>query len=147
AFEGAHSWGDLAALLAFGALGWIMKRLGWPRPPLIVGLVLGAIFERYLFISTEIYGVGWLTRPIVLVVLALTLWAIVRTLGGHLVEIARTLARLRASSVRFDSAAAFTAVIVLAIIGALWSAHDWPFEAKLVPYAAMIAALVFATLN
>src|SRR6266571_1561811 len=147
AFEGAHAWGDLAVLLVFGALGWIMKQFHWPRPPLIVGLVLGAIFERYLFISTEIHGAGWLMRPIVLVVLALTLWAIVRPLTGHMVEIARTLARLRPSSLRFDGAAAFTAVIVLVAIGALWSARDWPFDAKLVPVTATLAALVFAALN
>lgn len=147
AFEGSHAWGDVAALLIFGALGWIMKRLQWPRPPLIVGLVLGAIFERYLFISVEIYGAAWLTRPIVLLVLAITLWAIFRPLRGHVAQIARTLATLRPSSMRFSAGAAFTAAILLLTIGALWSARDWPFDAKLVPYAATIAALVFAALN
>ena len=33
------------------------------------------------------------------------------------------------------------------IVGALWSARDWPVDAKLVPNAATIAALVFAALN
>ena len=33
AFEGEHDWGDLYSLVFFGVVGWIMKRLGWPRPP------------------------------------------------------------------------------------------------------------------
>src|SRR5499427_2327604 len=70
AFEGEHDWGDLYALLFFGVVGWIMKRLGWPRPPMVLGLVVGAIFERYLFISMQLYGWAWLLRPAVLVILA-----------------------------------------------------------------------------
>ena len=37
-----------------------MKRLRWPRPPLILGFVLGGLVERYMFISTERYGADWL---------------------------------------------------------------------------------------
>ena len=62
AFEGEHDWGDLYPLVFFGVIGWIMKRLGWPRPPMVLGIVVGAIFERYLFISTQLYGWGWLLR-------------------------------------------------------------------------------------
>ena len=36
AFEGSRQWGDLITLLAFGAAGWTMKRLRWPRAPLIL---------------------------------------------------------------------------------------------------------------
>src|ERR1700722_11063786 len=70
AFEGEHDWGDLYSLLFFGIVGWIMKRLGWPRPPMVLGIVVGGIFERYLFISTQLYGWGWLWRPAVLAILA-----------------------------------------------------------------------------
>src|SRR5258705_1236591 len=45
AYEGSHDWGDLYSLMIFGVLGWIMKRLARPRPPLVVGLVLGALFR------------------------------------------------------------------------------------------------------
>ena len=67
AFEGTHDWGDLFTLMIFGVVGWIMKRLGWPRPPMVLGLVIGGIFERYLYISTSLYGIAWLLRPVVLV--------------------------------------------------------------------------------
>ncbi|MWD25956.1 hypothetical protein E0K89_000480 [Aquicoccus sp. SCR17] len=69
AFQGNRDWGDLYALLAFGVLGWVMKCLRWPRPPMMLGFVLGAIIERYMFISTMRYSWEWLLRPVVLVVL------------------------------------------------------------------------------
>ena len=33
-----------------------MKQFKWPRPPLVLGFVLGEIIERYMFISIERYG-------------------------------------------------------------------------------------------
>ena len=67
AFEANRSWGDLIALLAFGVVGWLMKQYKWPRPPLVLGLVLGDSIERYMFISVERYGFSWLWRPVVAV--------------------------------------------------------------------------------
>src|SRR5258706_6684065 len=63
AFEGTRQWGDLYSLLFFGILAWGMKHFKWPRPPLVLGFILGSILERYLFISIERYGIGWMTRP------------------------------------------------------------------------------------
>ena len=64
--------GDWISCLIMGAVGIAMKRGGWPRPPLILALVLGGIMERRFQISILAHdGLGWLQRPIVLVVLAL----------------------------------------------------------------------------
>lgn len=71
AFQGSRSWGDLFVLLIAGLIGWTMKRLKWARPPLILGLVLGVLMERYMTISFMRYGADWLTRPAVLVLLLL----------------------------------------------------------------------------
>src|SRR5271156_472761 len=76
AFEGTHDWGDLFTLMIFGVVGWFMKRLGWPRPPMVLGIVIGGIFERYLYISTSLYGAAWLLRPVVLCILVLVAWAL-----------------------------------------------------------------------
>src|SRR5918996_1289731 len=65
AFEASRSWGDLIALLMFGVFGWLMKQFKWPRPPLVLGLVLGDSIERYMFISVERYGISWMWRPVV----------------------------------------------------------------------------------
>src|SRR5213594_3228484 len=61
---------DLGVVLAFGALGWAMSKLDWPRPPLLLGLVLGPLAENRLFLSTDNYGAAWLLRPGVLIIAA-----------------------------------------------------------------------------
>ena len=80
AYQGSRQWGDIYTLIAFGLLGWTMKRLKWPRPPLILGFVLGATVERYMFISTMRYGWEWMTRPLVMIVLALAVLGFLRPL-------------------------------------------------------------------
>ncbi len=67
-FQATRHYGDLLSLMFFSFLGWFMKRFGWPRPPLVLGLVLSGIIENYLFISVSRYGATWATRPIVLVI-------------------------------------------------------------------------------
>jgi putative tricarboxylic transport membrane protein len=39
---------DLALLMAFGLLGYLMRKLDYPSAPLILGLALGAAMERAL---------------------------------------------------------------------------------------------------
>ena len=78
AFEASRSWGDLFALLIFGVFGWLMKQFKWPRPPLVLGLVLGDSIERYMFISIERYGFSWLARPVVAILLAMAIIGVVR---------------------------------------------------------------------
>lgn len=147
AYEGSHDWGDLYSLIIFGVLGWIMKRLAWPRPPLVVGLVIGAIFERYLYISTSLYGLGWLARPVVLVVLALVAWALYRPLSEIVRNVAAELRQIGSHPLRLSASAAFTMAIILFIIVAILLSTDWPVVAKPVPLTACGMALTAATLN
>ena len=58
--------------LAFGFLGYLMIRSGWPRAPLVLGFVLGRIAENNFYISTIRYGPSWTLRPLVLVLIALS---------------------------------------------------------------------------
>jgi TctA family transporter len=46
---------------------------GWPRAPFVLGLVLGKIAENYLYISVARYEAAWLTRPVVLVLIAIAI--------------------------------------------------------------------------
>jgi hypothetical protein len=147
AFEGSQSWGDLYSLVLFGALGWIMKHLGWPRPPLILGFVLGGIFERYFFISTQIYGAAWALRPVVLVVFALCLWVVLPPLKKHLAGTATTFRELRFDALRFGRDAWFSVVTIATILVAMWFSRGWPPAAKFVPLAACYIALFFAVLT
>src|SRR5581483_4944113 len=80
AFEATRNWGDLYTLLFFGLVGWIMKQFKWPRPPLILGVVLGDTIERYLFISVERYGISWFLRPVVAALFILAIIGLARPL-------------------------------------------------------------------
>src|SRR5581483_7898557 len=63
AYTASNSLADLITMLCFGVFGSLMMLFNWPRPPLVLGVVLGDIFERNLFISTTRYGLDWLARP------------------------------------------------------------------------------------
>ena len=80
AFEGKREWGDLYALLFFGVLGWGLKFFKWPRPPLVLGFILGSILERYMFISIQRYGTDWLLNPLVVVMFGLAALSLFRPL-------------------------------------------------------------------
>ncbi len=73
AYQANSDWGDIAVLFAFGMIGWTMKRLNWPRPPLVLGFVLGDLIENYLGISINRYGAEWLTNPIVIVIMLMAI--------------------------------------------------------------------------
>ena len=71
-----HSY-DLTALMLFSLLGFFMRRHGWPRAPLVLGVVLGEKMELYLWLSYTRYGFEWLTRPMVIVLFVLLVASIV----------------------------------------------------------------------
>lgn len=154
AFNASMSWGDICSLVLSGAFGWIMKRLDWPRPPLILGLVLGSMCERYYFISTEVYGRGFFTRPVVLIVLLSALWVVIgpavrrgyRRLKDKNAADAFPTTKAKWALRRFDHQSLFAFVMMLIPAAALWSARDWNFGARLMPMTAASAALLFCAL-
>ena len=72
-YTATNHYGDILVMLLFGGIGYLMVLGGWPRAPFVLGLVLGKIAENYLYISIARYEAAWLTRPVVLVLMALTL--------------------------------------------------------------------------
>ncbi len=71
-FSERNSLFDLGITVIAGFVGLIMIYLDWPRPPLILGLVLGRLIERNLFISYSRYEFAFLLRPVLLVIIAIT---------------------------------------------------------------------------
>jgi putative tricarboxylic transport membrane protein len=72
-FTANNSVYDLIVTVIFGVLGYVMVLNGWPRPPLVLGLILGKIGENYLWISTSAYGAKWLAFPSVIILIVLTI--------------------------------------------------------------------------
>ncbi len=145
AFEGSRSWGDLFSLLFFGVLGWVMKQMRWPRPPLILGLVLGDVIERYMFISVERYGYTWLGRPIVMILLALAIYGLFRPLIQDLRRHGGARGLLSGFGrpvVRFNQL--FHVFMIIVIGWMVIAALPWPANAKIVPLIVGSLALGFA---
>jgi TctA family transporter len=67
---------DMFITLLFGFVGLAMVYLDWPRPPLMLGLVLGPLIEKNLFISHTRYGFAFLARPVVIVIVIIGIAAI-----------------------------------------------------------------------
>jgi putative tricarboxylic transport membrane protein len=78
-YSQANSLEDCWLLVGFGALGWMMKRYDWPAAPMVLGLVLGPLFESALRQSLTLsHGSGaiFVTRPISAGLLAFALVAV-----------------------------------------------------------------------
>jgi len=76
---GIHfTYADLVALIGMSFVGFFMRRYGWPRPPVLVAVVLGPQLETYLWLSVDRYGLHWMMFPgvmaIGLIILATVFW-------------------------------------------------------------------------
>ena len=153
AFAEKNVFEDLGVVLAFGALGWVMSKLDWPRPPLLLGLVLGPLAENRLFLSTDNYGAGWLLRPGVLIILGVIA-------VGLVVPIVRQRRRRRtplgaaaaapeapASGWRLDGATTFNLCLVILFAAALWESRRFDARAGLFPWTITTAALLLAIVH
>ncbi|NNU80793.1 tripartite tricarboxylate transporter permease [Halovulum dunhuangense] len=159
AYQSSKAYGDLVVLVAFGVLGWVMKRLDWPRPPLILAFVLGGLVENYLFISQLRYGVEWMLMPVPFVLLCIMAFMLFRQpiMAGWR-RVRGTTAPVRhgetADTARPDRGMAFFCDIALlaAVAGllfyALVSSSGWDLPARLFPnviaYAGLAAVAIMA---
>ena len=154
AFAEKNAFEDMLVVLFFGALGWIMEKLEWPRPPVLLGLVLGPLAENRLFLSTDNYGWAWTARPGVLGIFALTLFGIFYPMlksRREAREKAQSESTVETSTkepspqgIRFSAAALFTAAIVVVLAIALWDSRDFGYRAGLFPWVVGTPTLVFA---
>ncbi len=147
-FEASRDWGDLYSLLFFGLVGWLMKQFKWPRPPLILGVVLGDTIERYLFISIERYGVSWFARPVVAILFLMAFFGVVRPLlqdirihGG----VKNMLSGFQAPKFRLSQL--FTIFVIAVVVCALIAATGWGFKAQIVPVIVGVVAFLTASLS
>ena len=151
AFEGSRNWGDLYSLLIFGVMGWLMKQFKWPRPPFILGFVLGDILERYLFISIERYGTEWLiptswasVRWGVLILFAMAIVSLLRPIFTQMRSSQGLLAQYGAPKLHVGDL--FNVAIILALAYMVWDSMGWNFKARIVPNIVGGMAIGFATL-
>ncbi len=158
AYQGSRDIWDLFVLIAIGLLGWFMKRQNWPRPPLVLGFVLGGLIEDYLFISITRYEFSWLLRPGVMVIFAILSLVLFRPV------ITLILAQLKEKEMETDTSHVSEAsepagserppagivdyllwtFYVVIFAWAIISSHNWEFEALLMPQTVAVIGLVSA---
>ncbi len=149
---------DLVGVLVFGVLGIFMKLYGWPRPPILIAVVLADVLERFLWISINNYGLAMLARPQFLTILVLMIVA--TAFGLHAQRGARL--AMESSRVEPDTVAARTGgrsvhsssiefvgeAILLLVVGAFFiylfvDSWSWPLDAALMPRIAVILGFPF----
>jgi putative tricarboxylic transport membrane protein len=116
-FAEKRAFGDLGVLAVLGLLGWAMAKHSWPRAPLLLGVVLGPLFERRVLLSTSLYGWRWVMRPGVLLLMAV-LFVTVATLLRRSPRASSLPGTTRSGDLALGSGL----VAVLAI--AAWASHD-----------------------
>jgi putative tricarboxylic transport membrane protein len=154
AFAEKNTFEDLILVVLFGGLGWVLQRLDWPRPPLILGLVLGPLAEKKLFLSVENYGLAWLARPGVLLLIAVILVGLFYPLfkgrrreekpkrEDALVQNGATSANAGLRRLRW--ATLFNLFIVGAFSCALWRSMSFDFKTGLFPWVIGVSVLGLA---
>lgn len=82
AFASSNSYYDVLIMAFFGVVGYWLRLHGWPRPPLLLGLVLGPEAERHLWTSYQLYDWEFIFRPItgslLLLLMAILAWPTVK---------------------------------------------------------------------
>ena len=157
AFAEKNAFEDMVIVLFFGGLGWVMEKMEWPRPPVLLGLVLGPLAENRLFLSTDNYGLAWLHRPGVMVIFALTLFGIFYPMiKKRREEREKTAAQpvtqtealeTAVTGMRFGAATAFSIAVIMLLSLALWQSRNFGYRAGLFPWVIGIPTLILALLQ
>ncbi|MDI7260715.1 MAG: tripartite tricarboxylate transporter permease [Thermodesulfobacteriota bacterium] len=72
-----NHFGDIFVTLIMGGVGYGMMVFGYPRGPLVLGMVLGKMAENNLHLSLNLYGLYFLLRPMTLLLMACAISVVV----------------------------------------------------------------------
>jgi TctA family transporter len=141
---------DLLMVVLFGGLGYFMKRFSYPRPPLILGMLLGDLLEKYLYISTASYGYTWLARPGVIILFVLTVGSLALTLWGQREKKPDAGAKAAGRKIawRLEPATFLTVLFLAAFVAAILMGREWTFVAQLMPlYVVAVPGVILALIQ
>jgi hypothetical protein len=112
---------------------------------MILGFVLGELFERYLYRSVASYGFAWLQRPSVIILLILALGTLALTLRSRRrgqPEV-QSVPENRRLSFRVRPASLLTLFFLTVLTLAIVAGWQWPVIAKLMPvYSVAVPGLL-----
>jgi putative tricarboxylic transport membrane protein len=151
AFAEKNAFEDMIIVLLFGGLGWVMEKLQWPRPPVLLGLVLGPLAENRLFLASDNYGLSWIWRPGVLIIFAVTLvgilYPLIKKKREEKTSRAAATTAVEASpesGLQLGWPVIFTGCVIILLALALWQSRNFGVRAGLFPWVIGTPTLVLA---
>lgn len=153
AWLGGGDLGDWVACITMGFVGFFMKKGGWPRPPLVLALVLGSIMENAFLLTGRVYdGLEWMQRPIVMLIGIVILCTIGFVIYGLVKQKIKQKDGIEAPADSAGGSPVFSlplsVLFIIIFVAAAILAGDWPNSVKQFPLLLGItgALLVFFVL-
>lgn len=138
---------DLYVAAAFGLLGYLFKRLDWPRVPFIIAFILGSFIETNYALTVRLMDVGRISvweRPAAIVIIGL----ILATLAWMLLGRRKTTKQAFRTKSRGDRLVAF-GLTAIALAMALAPTYDGgvysPYALSMAWMAALSCGIVAVT--
>jgi len=131
-------WQDIVVAIAFGFLGYAMKRFNYPRAPMILGFILGPLAEDYFYKSVSAWGLSFLLRPVTVVLLILAVMSLVYSVW----KVARERGKKKLEQTKIKSDMIFSMFLLMVFVGAFYIASGWPKKAY--PMLITSSAIMFS---
>ncbi len=142
AFQATRGWGDLITLMVLGSLGVYMKRFGWPRPALLIGYVLSSRVETSIYHTITTYGFSFLSHPVVIVLIVLTLASIFAAIRYRPHQSDPAEEGIHAPRNLLPQCLFYSAIFALALV-VIWDGSRWDFLTGVYPLVAGGLCLLF----
>jgi len=131
-------WQDLVMAVALGFFGYGMKKRKYPQAPLIMGFILGPLAEDYLHKSLDLWGIAFLARPVVLVLLIMVILSLLYSAWHTYKE------KMEKKREKLRSGAVFSLILFVIFSGTLYLCLDWSMAAKFFPLLIGITGIGFS---
>jgi TctA family transporter len=128
---------DALLVMGFGVLGFIFKRLNWPRAPFVIALVLGPYFENSLHLSLQLHKLGRLdvgAHPVALFLLSLTFISLLIPWWRSR-KMESTIKKVSDNSIMFSS------LLILIVAAMLSQLNELSSAASLAPWVVLSSTL------
>ena len=174
AFQQTGDNSALTIVLTGAVLGLLMKRYKWPRPPLLIGFILGPIIENNVINSVGRYDwVGTFTRPLFLFLFVMAIVtaflftkfmdfsgdnvpgvtkddpasAPVPPAGGAPDAPGGLAGRMQGLTWRFTESQLFTGAMIVMMGYAIWESSSYSFFGRWFPMGLSLIAFTLATVT
>lgn len=133
-------WQDIILVMFAGLLGFGMKKWDFPRPPMILGFILGRLAEDYLHKSLAAWGFAFLLRPVCAVLLVLAAASL-----GYSVWHQHREKKLKKKTLKIiPGESVFGLFLLILFVLAFYFSTQWGIKARLFPQIIVISGMVIS---